>query len=507
MDEDDSRTPDAGDPEGTPFDEFLRSFLGPEAGEEAARAMRAQGFDTEALSEVFPTRGHMDAALGQFRHLMATSTGPVNWQMATDMAKQRAYTSGDPSPTAAQAQRARQAMTVADLWLDAVTELAPGPLERKVWTRTQWIEGTLEVWKTICEPVAANVSRALSEALGNQFGSPIDEGGASLEDTSALGLPEDLPESMRALLGQTRQMMPRLASLVFASQIGNALTALAQEAMGSTDVGLPLADKGVTSLVIHNIEAFSDGLDIPFDEVLQYVAVRECAHQRLFNGVPWLAGDLVRAVEKYSSHIAIDTEEIARAAQTIDPSNPQSMEQALAGGVFASEHSPEQRAALVRLETLLALVEGWVEAVTTRATAPYLPHADQLREMMRRRRAFGGPAEQVLGSLIGLELRPRKARGAARLFELVEADKGVGGRDELWSHPHMIPTPEDLDSPDTFLVMRQAAADQDADIDAALASLLDGTMGWAEGLEPTTEPGSGSGTSDPDEGPESGNQD
>ena len=53
----------------------------------------------------------------------------------------------------------------------------------------------------------------------------------------------------------------------------------------------------------------------------------------------------------------------------------------------------------------------------------------------------------------------------------------------------MVPSETELATPDTFLTLRRAAAEEDADIDAALTSLLDGTLGWAEGLEPGDEDG------------------
>lgn len=54
--------------------------------------------------------------------------------------------------------------------------------------------------------------------------------------------------------------------------------------------------------------------------------------------------------------------------------------------------TPEQREALASLESLLAMVEGWVDCVVWRAGMAHLPHIEQLREMMRRERAMGGPA-------------------------------------------------------------------------------------------------------------------
>lgn len=461
-------------PEPTPFDEFLRKMLGDEAAEEAARALRAQGFDPAKLPPQFSDPAALNAALSQFQFLMNTSNGPVDWRIVTDSARQAIYRNGDPVLTAAQAERAKRAMTVADLWLDTTTAFEPGPVERRAWTRSEWIDQTLPMWKRMTEPVAQNVSRALGEVLGGRLGSEADEA--------------PLPPGMAQMLGRTQELVPKLSAMMFASQISRALTGIAAEALGSTDVGLPLVEGGITGLVVSNVDAFADGLDIPFDEILHFLAVRECAHRRLFAAVPWLHGDLLRAVESYCARIAIDEDAIAEAARSFDPGDPGSIESALSGGVFAIGVTAEQQRSLDRLETILALIEGWVEVVTARAVAPYLPHADQLREMMRRRRASGGPAEQVLGELIGLKMRPRRARGAAKIFALVEADSDAAARDALWSHPDMVPTIAELDSPDTFLVMRRAAGEQDADIDAALEALLEGTMGWADGVTPDLDP-------------------
>ena len=463
---------------GTPFEDFLRSILGEEAAAEAARALQAQGFDPANLPPEFSDPARMRAAMGQFQFLMNTTAGPVNWRMVEDSAKQAAYASGDPSPTATEAEAARQAMTVADLWLDAVTDFASGPVTRDVWSKVAWVEHTIPTWKRICEPVALNVSRALSAALSEQFGS------------EGLGDAASLPEGMAAMLGKTQEMMPRLSAMMFSAQIARALAALAGESFGTFDTGIPLSDTSHAALLPHNVAQFSEGLDIPFDEVRQFLAVREAAHRRLFASVPWLEGDLVRAA-------------ISEAARSVDPSDPHSVESALNGGVFALSTTPDQRRALTRLETMLALIEGWVEVVTARATLPYLPHADALREMMRRRRASGGPAEEILGTLMGLKMRPRQARGAASIFALVEADGGRDAREALWSHPDMVPSETELATPDTFLTLRRAAAEEDADIDAALNSLLDGTLGWADGLEPGDEASAGS--DDEPEDPEAPN--
>src|SRR5699024_8938874 len=119
--------------------------------------------------------------------------------------------------------------------------------------------------------------------------------------------------------------------------------------------------------------------------------------------------------------------------------------------LFQPEDTPQQKAALARLETTLALIEGWVATVVASAVAGRLPQADALAEASRRRRATGGPAEHTFAALVGLELRPRRLREAAALWSALEEARGVEGRDAVWQHPDLMPTGDDLDDPDSYI--------------------------------------------------------
>jgi putative hydrolase len=122
--------------------------------------------------------------------------------------------------------------------------------------------------------------------------------------------------------------------------------------------------------------------------------------------------------------------------------------------------------ALRRLETLLALVEGWVDTVVAAAATDRLPGHSALAETMRRRRASGGPAEQTFATLVGLELRPRRLRDAATVWAAMGQRHGPADRDRLWSHPDLLPTSDDLDEPLDF-VARQGLDDELAQLTAS----------------------------------------
>jgi putative hydrolase len=268
----------------------------------------------------------------------------------------------------------------------------------------------------------------------------------------------DLPPEMQALLGGLGGpsglggMMRQIGGMMVGGQTGAAVGALAEEVVSSTDVGLPLGPAGTAALLPAGVAAFGAGLSVDENEVRLFLALREAAHHRLFEHVPWLRSRLLGAVEDYARGIKVDTSALRDAMPQIDPANPEAINEVLSGAaLFQPEDTPEQKAALARLETALALVEGWVSTVVAAAAGDRLPQSVALAEAIRRRRATGGPAERTFATLVGLELRPRRLREAAAIWQALTSERGVAGRDQVWSHPDLLPTAEDFDDPEGFL--------------------------------------------------------
>ncbi|MCD0448102.1 zinc-dependent metalloprotease [Actinocorallia sp. API 0066] len=362
----------------------------------------------------------------------AGGSGPVNWEMVRNIARHLVVEAGDPSVVDAQRRQVEDALRLADLWLDEGTVLPAGVRSAKAWSRSEWLEATLPVWEQVVDPIAERMVSAMGGAMNGPGG--------------------QIPPEMAAMAGPLIGMVKQMAGAMVAGQAGQALGTLAKEIIGSADVGLPLAPEGVAALLPAGVDAFAEGLEIPLDEVRLYLALREAAHQRLFAHVPWLRSALLNAVGDYARGISVDLSGLEDKISGLDLSDPQALQEALGGEIqLTPEETPEQKAALARLETLLALVEGWVGVVVAAAAAGRLPSADRLAEAIRRRRATGGPAEHTFAALVGLELRPRRLREAEALWQSVTALKGVDGRDGLWAHPDLIPTADDLANPDAFL--------------------------------------------------------
>ncbi|SFL67997.1 zinc-dependent metalloprotease [Geodermatophilus ruber] len=374
----------------------------------------------------------------ELQKLMSWSGGPVNW----DLARQGAISSlaaGSQPTSDAERSAVAEALRLADLWLDPVTDLPSGIDRTLAWSRVEWVEQTLPAWSALIDPLAERVVGAMTGAL---------------------------PAEAAAMAGPLAGIMDRMGGLMFGAQIGQALGRVSGEVLTGTEVGIPLAPAGAGVLLPQNVAEFAEGLDRPADEVRLFLALREAASQRLFAHVPWLRQQLLDAVHAYARGITVDREAIERGINEamgsmggIDPSNPESIQALLGSGLLEPEETPEQQMALRRLETLLALVEGWVDAVVAAAAAERLPGHGALAETMRRRRASGGPAEQTFATLVGLQLRPRRLRDAATVWGAMGQRHGSAARDRLWSHPDLLPTSDDLDEPLDF-VARHGADDE-----------------------------------------------
>ena len=429
-------------------------------------------------------------ALRQFADLMSYRGGPVNWDLAKNVARHAVAAAGDPSVLASQRNDIVEAVRLADLWLEDVTTFPSGIKTVQAWSRSEWVEATFPVWSRLCEPIAATVVEGMSSML-------------SVDPSQMEGVPEELKSAFGAFggglggLGGLGAMMKQVGGAMIGGQTGAAVAELANEVTGSFDIGLPLGPSGTAALLPSGVAAFGEGLGLDAGEVRLYLALREAAHHRLFAHVPWLTAHLFGAVEAYARGMTVDLSRLEEAMPQIDISNPEAMRDALAGGeLFRPENTEAQKVALARLETALALVEGWVSTVVDAAAAERLPHGSALGEAIRRRRATGGPAERTFATLVGLELRPRRLREAAAIWAGLTAARGVDGRDAMWAHPDLLPTAADLDDPEGFV--RGGPELNIPDLEADLGSAGLGSSEPPGGPERPGGPGGPEGPGGPD---------
>ncbi|MDD7962914.1 zinc-dependent metalloprotease [Microbacterium thalli] len=435
---DDDRSPE------DEFQELLRSLLGQGGtlGPEQLERLAGMGIDPAMLQQM------MRQLQGAFA---GGGDGSIDWSATRTQALHLANKDGH-GISSGDRQDFSDAFGLATLWLSEATTIADLPVPPRALTRGAWVEATLPVWQELAEPVATSIADALTAALEAQA-----------------------PEDMQSMIAGAGRLLRTVGGSLFAAQLGAVVGKLSLEVVSGGDVGIPVMPDGEAAILPQNFADFGRDLEIDDDQLALALATRELAHARLFRHARWLRLHVISQVTDFARGIHVDTDALEDLAARFDPSQPDELRTALESGVLLPQRSEAQSAALARLEHLLATIEGWVDVVAADATTR-LPSAGRIAEAVRRRRAVGGPAEQAMASLVGLELRPRRLREAAAMWRAITDAVGREARDGLWDYPDLMPAPSDIDDPSRLIARLEAHARGEAperdEMDDALDALL-----------------------------------
>ena len=384
------------------------------------------GANGGGLGDMLNQFGQMLSGMGSSMNSPENS-GPVNYDMAKRIALQQI--SQSKAVSADDTKAVEESVRLAELWLDDATYLPTASGTAKAWDSKQWLEETMPAWQRMVTPVAEHMNDAQLESM---------------------------PEEAREMMGPMTKMMNQMSGMNFGMQLGHALGDLASQALTGSDFGLPIAPANTVALLPQTIQKVARELNVRGQEVLVYIAAREAARQRLFKHVPWLVERIVSSVEEYAIGLVIDTshlEEVTRELN-LESGDPQAIQDAMSklqGMDLSPRITSKNTAAASRLETLLALVEGWAEHVVTEALGERIPSTSKLTQAWAHRRSTGGSAENAFSKVVGIELNAPKVSEAAELWRRATVAVGAEKRDKAWDHPDFLPTAEHLDNPAAFI--------------------------------------------------------
>jgi len=405
-------------------------------------------------------QGLMSALSGQ------KSPASLSREMIRDISKKFLSAHGELPLSIADLTATQEAMNIADLWLNEATVFPPLPMsDNCALSRRDWIDSTLNGWEVVARPLVEGMSDAMAGMLKDNLG----ENGISLDQLGMdqLGMNQfgmnlsgaQIPQSLLATI------MGTFMSSLISTQLGQTIGNLSTTVTGANDVALPLSKEILPALIPQNAANWGSGLGIDEGEVRIYLALRELAAARLFVSAPWLREYIKNAIASYGKGIRVDITAITEQAQEamssgeLDPANPESLTLALSGGMFTPEETPTQKAALENLETVLALIDGWIDSVVTLAAKNRLPSLVQLRETQQRRRATKSPTQELFATLVGLEVSPRRTREAIAFWEKIVELKDVKSRDEIWDESFLLPRADQLGDAEAFLKSRTVPDD------------------------------------------------
>ena len=375
----------------------------------------------------------------ELQRVMSSSSGPVQWELARQLAVAGAAESGnDPEPAQAARAGLDDALRVAELQVVDFTGLEPANdlLRVELARRADWIAGAIDAYRPLVESAASRLQDALARAMTEQV--QPDEGSDTPLAALGLGSPEDL----------IRQLGP----LLQATQIGQVFGFLAARVLGDHDVSIPRAPTGPIGFVLTNIERVEADWSLDPREFRTFVALHQVVH-RLQSERPWLPDYAARVVDDFLSTMTIDVDAIQQRFASLAPADPESLQAAFGGeddAMFGVVLDDEQRLKLDRIRALVGAVEGHGDHVATTIGARLLGTYPQIEEAMRRHRD-DEELDPLFARLLGADVGREHVDLGRRFCDTVVELTDEATLTRMWTDADALPGLAELEEPRLWL--------------------------------------------------------
>lgn len=359
---------------------------------------------------------------------LLTSQGPVNWEVARQLAVWTASEGvSEPNPDPLARMSMEEILRVADMHVAEATGL---PTSHRGWlglrcvTRAEWALATLESWK----PLLTKLASAL--------GPPAEEVAQE-------------PDPMSQLLGNLPQV---LGPLLLGAQAGGMVGHLGARAMGQYDMPMPAPGTDVLMAVPTVIDAFAQDWGLAPADARMYVCMRDVVYHAVLSR-PHVHEAVEGHLLAYAGAFHVDLSSLEERFGSLDPSDLSSFQQTLGDpqALLGEMQSDEQRRLLVPFGALLAAISGYCGYVTDKVGQRLVGSYPLVSEAFRRRQVEDGPGQKALGRLLGVEVdQATVERGHAFVSGVLER-AGEEGLARLWQAPEDLPTPAEVDAPGLWL--------------------------------------------------------
>jgi putative hydrolase len=365
----------------------------------------------------------------ELQRVMASSSGPINWELARQVGIATALEGGpDPEPTDEDRRILGEAVRVAELQVAEFTGLEPSAEVATVRAirRAEWITANAEGLRGLLEPAAARMGDALDRAMRDQ-----------------------MPEEAGPMAGLLTQLGPLLQG----TQVGQVFGFLATRVLGQYDLAVPReGGAGALLFVVANLAAFERDWSLDPMEFRTSVALHEVTH-RLEFARPWMPGRFRDLVDDFLSTLTIDVGAIQERFASLDPSDPEAVQRAFGvedDAVFGAVLDPEQRIKLGRIQAFMAAAEGYADHVMHTLGARLLATHAPIQEALKRHREDEA-TDPVFERLLGVDMKREQYAAGRRFCDTVVEQTDEATLARMWDSADAMPSLPEIDEPRLWL--------------------------------------------------------
>ena len=365
----------------------------------------------------------------EIQRVLMSSSGPVNWELARQVGIASAsWGTEDPAPGEADRRGFEEAVRVAELQVAGLTGLqAPSDIPKvEAVRRGQWVQANIEGLRAVLEPAAAKIGDAIAAAQQDSIPEPSQAGVA--------------------------QVLGQLSPLLLGAQVGTVLGTLAQQVLGQYDIAVPRPDaSGALLFVVPNIARFEEEWSLDPIDFRTWIAIHEVTHRFEF-ARPWALTGFRELIDDFTSTLTLDVGELQQRLASLDPSNPESMQEMLAGedSMFGAVMDDGQRLKLRRVQAFMTAAEGYGDHVMHALGAQMLPSYARIDEAMRRYRETE-QVDPVFERLLGIEVKREQYRLGRTFCDTVVELTDEATLARMWDSAEALPSMPELEEPRLWL--------------------------------------------------------
>jgi coenzyme F420 biosynthesis associated uncharacterized protein len=310
-----------------------------------------------------------------------------------------------------------------------------------------------------CEPLIA-------EVMGQNLPQPVQEIAAfsraewvdaNIRNFQLLFAPlEDLHRSSFRNDNLADVVVSEANQAMVSAELGILLGYLARRVLGQYDLSLlgrePVTSAGRLYFVEPNIGGVQQELGLDIEEFRLWIALHETTHAFEFEAYPWLRAHFNSLIEDYFKLIVEDMTMLRTGMGGLSSVITRARENLSNGDSWIEAvMTADQRSLFDRLQSLMAVVEGYSNYIMNTVGERLLPSYEHIKEQFEARAARRSPAERLFVRMTGLALKMEQYRLGETFINEIVAQAGIAAANRMWEGPAFLPTLAELRNPPAWL--------------------------------------------------------